>query len=241
MPRRMEQTRDLTDKKVTKTVQESRKQSFTEIQHRIRGNSSERQHRGNMPETAQMSTPSSRESVYRDRRFDLRQERWQEKRRSGGVMSQSRPKMRESDMKCKVNLSRFPSLALELKALRISGQSSESPRHWRKWQGNEVKSRPNERKSNTSALGKLKGGGGGEPSKKPDEDTSKQQEGPKWTLGVGGGPVQALESPHSDAPESNTAGYQNPSSDIESLPSGYIIGWEVKPKIKGPSRLSKEG
>jgi hypothetical protein len=76
-----------------------------------------------------VNTPRSKESVYRDRRFDLGQERWQEKRGSGGVMSQSRPKMREADMKCKVNLSRFPSLALELTALRISGQSSESPRH----------------------------------------------------------------------------------------------------------------
>ena len=238
MSRRMEQTRDLTGEKVTKTVQESRKPSFTETQHRTRGNSSERQHRGNMSEAAQMSTPSSRESVYRDRRFDLRQERWQEKRRSGGIISQSRSRMREADIKCKANPSRFPSLALELTALRISGQSSESPRHWRKWQGNEVKSRPNEKKSNTSALGKLKGGGGGEPSEKPNEDSSKQQEGPKWTLGVGGGPVQALES---IAPESNTVGYQNPSSNNESLPSGYIIGWEVKPKIKEPSRLSKEG
>ena len=66
MPRRMEQMRGPADKKVSKTVKEPRRQSFTEKQYKTGESSSERQHTGNMSEAAQMSKPRSRESVYRD-------------------------------------------------------------------------------------------------------------------------------------------------------------------------------
>jgi hypothetical protein len=89
--------------------------------------------------------------------------------------------MREADMKCKVNLSRFPSLALELTALRISGQSSESPRHGLQRQGNEVKSRPNEKKSNTRKLGRLKGGGSQE---KQVNSQKKQVDKENWQRNI---------------------------------------------------------
>ncbi len=141
MPRRMEQTRDLTDKKVTKTGQKSRKPSFTEMQYRTRENPSERQHRGNMSEAAQVSTPRSRELVSRDRRFEPTAQRWKANRGDSSVTS----------------------------------NPSESPRHGLQRQGNEVKSRPNEKKYPLSRLGQLKGGGPGESSKKPDGETSEQQ------------------------------------------------------------------
>jgi hypothetical protein len=76
------------------------------------------------------------------RRQQLREQRWLENRRSGGVLS----------------------------------QSSDSTRYRLQNQGNEVQSRPNERKSNTSALGQRKGGDPGESSKKPEEESSEQQE-----------------------------------------------------------------
>jgi hypothetical protein len=72
----MERKLDLTGKKVSKTVQEYRKPSFTEMQYRRRENSSGRQHTGNMSEVAQVRTPSSSESVSRDGRPALARQRW---------------------------------------------------------------------------------------------------------------------------------------------------------------------
>src|SRR5690242_9379827 len=95
MLRRMKNKRDVTDKEMNKTAQELRKPSFaemqyrrqenskvvnktaqelrnlslTEQQYRRQENSSERQHTGNMLEVDQVSTPSPRKSVSRDRRF----------------------------------------------------------------------------------------------------------------------------------------------------------------------------
>jgi hypothetical protein len=72
----MERKLDLTGKKVSKTVQEYRKPSFTEMQYRRRENSSGRQHTGNMSEVAQVRTPSSSESVSRDGKPALARQRW---------------------------------------------------------------------------------------------------------------------------------------------------------------------
>jgi hypothetical protein len=62
----------------------------------------------------------------------------------------------------------------------VMSQSSDSTRYRLQNQGNEVQSRPNERKSNTSVLGQLKGGGG-ETSEQP-EDESSEQERPRADL-----------------------------------------------------------
>ena len=111
----MEKKLGLTDKKV-KTVQESRKPSFTEMRYKTRENSSERQHTGNASKAAQDRILSSRDRDIKSNasmvstggRQKLRQRSSQENRRSGGVTS----------------------------------NPSESPRHWPQEQSNKVKSRP---------------------------------------------------------------------------------------------------
>src|SRR5215467_459180 len=84
----IEKKLDLTDKKVSKTVQEPRKPSFSEMQYKHKEKHSKRQCRENMSEiTPSLSDlhiePDAR--VYSDRRLELTQQRWEAKRNDSGV------------------------------------------------------------------------------------------------------------------------------------------------------------
>jgi hypothetical protein len=153
----MERKFDLTGKKVSKTVQESRKPSFTETLHRRRENSSGRPHTGNMSDASQEKSVSSLPDAGMVR-HKLRQQRWQgnwqenrqENRRSGGVLSQSSDGLRYRLQSQSNKVIRGDSSA--------TPQLSDSQRRWLQSQGHKVESRPNEQKFNRRQLHKLKGG-----------------------------------------------------------------------------------
>ena len=122
--------------------------------------------------------PKSRED-WRKTLYNLPPERYHPGNASGAVqdrISSSRDRDIESDAGM-VFTDRRQKLRQQrwLKNRRSGGvtsQSSDGPGHWLQNQGNEVESRPNERKSNTSELGQRKGAGPGESSSQ--EETSEQ-------------------------------------------------------------------
>jgi hypothetical protein len=135
----MKEKLNLTDKRASRTVQKS-PDDWRKTLYGL----------GNASGAAQDRISSSRDRdseldvdiEVSSRRQRLREQRWLENRRSGGVLS----------------------------------QSSDSTRYRLQNQGNEVKSRPNDRKSNTSKFGQRKGGEPGESSKKPEDETTQQQD-----------------------------------------------------------------
>jgi len=131
----MEKRLDRTDKKVGKTAQEPRKPSFLEMQCKRQEKTSERQYTGNMSEAAQVRTSSLR------------------------------------DRHSKPDASAYRDRQLELKqqiweakqsGSRVPLEPSDGSRFGLQSQDNKVKSRPDEKKSNTSELGQKKGSWGDE-------------------------------------------------------------------------------